>query len=61
MDIKDIFRYEAPPNAGGLLKKRDLVISIVRPTRGAITITPDELNNSLGSTAFYVLEIKSPL
>lgn len=43
------------------MEKGDLVISMVRPIRGAITIIPNELDNSLGSTAFYILEIASPL
>lgn len=57
---KEILGYQAPPNARRLFKKGDLVISMVRPTRGAITIIPEELDNSLGSTAFYILEIPSP-
>lgn len=60
IEAKEILGYQAPPNAKRLLKKGDLVISMVRPTRGAITIIPEELNNSLGSTAFYILEIPSP-
>jgi len=60
IEVKSILGYEAPPNARRLLKKGDLVISMVRPTRGAITIIPDEIDNSLGSTAFYILEIPSP-
>jgi restriction endonuclease S subunit len=58
---KSILGHEAPPNARRLLKGGNLVISMVRPTRGAITIIPEELDNSLGSTAFYILEISSPL
>ncbi|HOL83618.1 MAG TPA: restriction endonuclease subunit S, partial [Caldisericia bacterium] len=60
IEVKSILGYEAPPNARRFLKKGDLVISMVRPTRGAITIIPDELDNSLASTAFYILEIESP-
>ena len=61
IEIKSILGYEAPPNARRFLKKGDLVISMVRPTRGAITIIPDELDNSLASTAFYILGIESPI
>jgi type I restriction enzyme S subunit len=61
IETKEIFGYEAPPNARKLLKGGDLIISMVRPTRGAITIIPKELNNSIGSTAFYVLNPVSPL
>jgi len=61
IETKEIFGYEAPPNARKLLKEGDLIISMVRPTRGAITIIPKELNNSIGSTAFYVLNPESPL
>jgi len=61
IETKEIFGYEAPPNARKLLKEGDLIISMVRPTRGAITIIPKELNNSIGSMAFYVLNPDSPL
>ena len=61
IEIKSILGHEAPPNARRILRAGDLVISTVRPTRGAITIIPDELDNSLGSTAFYILEVDSPL
>jgi type I restriction enzyme S subunit len=61
IESKSILGHEAPPNARRLLKAGDLVISMVRPTRGAITIIPEELDNSLGSTAFYILEVASPL
>jgi len=61
IEVKSILGYEAPPNARRFLKKGDLVISMVRPTRGAITIIPDELDNSLASTAFYILGIESPI
>jgi len=61
IETKSILGHEAPPNARRLLKRGDLVISMVRPTRGAITIIPEEFDNSLCSTAFYILEISSPL
>jgi restriction endonuclease S subunit len=61
IETKFILGHEAPPNAQRLLKKGDLVISTVRPTRGAITIIPEELDNSVGSTAFYVVSPESPL
>ena len=61
IETKSILGYEAPPNARKLLKKGDLVISMVRPTRGAITIIPDDLDGSLASSAFYILDAPSPL
>lgn len=60
IEVKTISGHEAPPNARRLLRKGDLVISMVRPTRKAITIIPDELDNSIGSSAFYILEVLSP-
>ena len=60
IESKNILGHEAPPNARRVLKAGDIVISMVRPTRGAITIIPDELDNSLGSTAFYILNLLSP-
>lgn len=61
IETKSIWGHEAPPNAKRLLRKGDLVISLVRPTRGAITIIPEELDNSLGTTAFYIISTSSPL
>ncbi len=61
IESNTILGYEAPPNARRLLKRNDLIISMVRPTRGAITIIPDELDNAIGSTAFYILDVESPL
>jgi type I restriction enzyme S subunit len=61
IETKKILGYEAPPNARKLLKKADLVILMVRPTRGAITIIPDDLDGSLASSAFYILDASSPL
>jgi len=61
IETKSILGHEAPLNARRFLKAGDLMISMVRPTRGAITIIPEELDDSLGSTAFYILEVASPL
>ncbi len=53
---KEIYGHEAPPNARKKLKAGDIVISRVRPTRGAITLISEELDNAIGSSAFYVCQ-----
>ena len=56
IDYKKIYGYEAPPNARKKLKTGDIVISRVRPTRGAITLISEKLDNAIGSSAFYVCQ-----
>lgn len=46
---------ELPANAKILIKKGDLLISNVRPYRGAVTIVNSEFNNLIVSSAFTVL------
>jgi len=51
---KKIYGYEAPPNARKRVKTGDILLSKVRPTRGAITIIPDNLDDAVSSSAFYI-------
>lgn len=53
---------ELPPNAKIKVKGGELIISKVRPTRGAIGIIPDACQkNGVCSSAFVVLNIPSPV
>jgi restriction endonuclease S subunit len=53
---------ELPPNARILVKGGELIVSKVRPTRGAIGIIPIESkNNLICSSAFSVFNVDSPL
>lgn len=48
----------APSRARKLLKSYDVLISTVRPNRGAISVVPKELNGAVASTGFAVLRTK---
>ena len=49
---------EAPSRARKVIKYNDIIISTVRPTRGAIAIVPKELDNQICSTGFCVIRPK---
>lgn len=49
----------APSRARKLLSSYDVLISTVRPNRGAISIVPKELNGAVASTGFAVLRTKN--
>lgn len=53
---------DLPANAKVAIDGGELVVSKVRPTRGAIAIIPDNWNqNFVASGAFSVFEVKSPM
>jgi len=53
---------ELPPNAKIKVKGGELIVSKVRPTRGAVGIIPEHfLDNGVCSSAFVVLDVPSPL
>ena len=60
--FKKIKTKEAPANAKIALKGGEILMSMVRPTRGAITIVPYDLPEGrvVCSGAFYVFNPKSP-
>jgi len=59
---KEMQGCELPTNAKLKVSGGELIISKVRPTRGAIAIVPDYLtNNYLCSGAFSIFKIKSPI
>ena len=49
---------EAPSRARKVVRAFDIVVSTVRPTRGAIAVVPPELDNQICSTGFCVLQCK---
>lgn len=52
---------DLPPNAKIKVKGGELIVSKVRPTRGAIGVVPDDCrDNGVCSTAFAVLDVPSP-
>ena len=60
ISIKEIYGRDAPSNAKKILKEGDVIISLVRPTRGAITIIPGELDNSIATSALVVCKTEEP-
>jgi len=58
----DVSGGELPANAKISVKGGELIVSKVRPTRGAIAIIPDDWkDNHLVSGAFSVFEVASPI
>lgn len=49
---------EAPSRARMVIFAYDVIVSTVRPTRGAIAVVPLELNNQICSTGYCVLRCK---
>lgn len=49
---------EAPSRARMVIHAYDVIVSTVRPTRGAIAVVPRELDNQICSTGFCVLRCK---
>ena len=54
-DEEELLGSEAPSRARKIIRKSDVIISTCRPTRGAIAIVPDRLDNQICSTAFSVI------
>jgi type I restriction enzyme, S subunit len=53
---------DLPPNAKIKVKGGELIVSKVRPTRGAIGVIPDDCrDNGVCSSAFIVLRVPSPV
>jgi hypothetical protein len=49
---------EAPSRARKVIRTSDVLVSTVRPTRGAIAVVPESLDNQICSTGFTVLRCK---
>lgn len=52
---KEIIGAEAPSRARQLVRAGDIIISTVRPTRGATALVPDEMDGFVCSTGFVVV------
>ena len=55
---KELVGEEAPSRARMIVKAFDIIVSTVRPTRGAIAVVPPELHNQICSTGFCVIRCK---
>lgn len=49
---------EAPSRARKVVRAFDIVVSTCRPTRGAISVVPENLHNQIASTAFSIVRAK---
>jgi len=58
IEYKRIYGFEAPANARKKLQEGDILISKVRPTRGAVALVTKNLSGTIGSSAFYVCQAK---
>ena len=55
---QDMLGSDAPSRARKVIRTGDVIVSTCRPTRGAITIVPDALDDQICSTAFSVVRAK---
>ena len=55
---QELLGSEAPSRARKVIREGDIVISTCRPTRGAIAIIPEHLDNQICSTGFSVVRAK---
>ncbi len=56
-----LFGKEVPSGSKYIVKGGDILVSLVRPTRGAIAIIPDDLDGALATTGFAVLRSKGKI
>jgi hypothetical protein len=52
---QDLLGEEAPSRARKVVRAFDVLVSTVRPTRGAVAVVPPYLHNQIASTGFSVL------
>ena len=55
---QELLGIEAPSRARKVIREGDIVVSTCRPTRGAIAIIPEHLDNQICSTGFSVVRAK---
>jgi type I restriction enzyme S subunit len=58
VDPKVLQKAKAPSRARQVLKAGDVLVSMTRPNLNAVSLVPDDLNGSIGSTGFHVLRAK---
>jgi type I restriction enzyme S subunit len=55
VNFQELIGEEAPSRARKVIRTGDIIISTCRPTRGAIAVVPEELDNQICSTGFSVI------
>lgn len=58
LNPQELIGEEAPSRARKLVRAYDIIISTVRPTRGAIAVVPEYLHGQICSTGFSVIRAK---
>ena len=58
IEPEEIAGYKAPSRARKLLKKGDVLVPYLHGSLGNIALVPEELDNSIGSTGFFVINSK---
>jgi len=56
--VTDVLGADAPSRARQVVHTEDIIVSTVRPTRGAIAMIPREMDGCICSTGFVVLRAK---
>lgn len=56
-----LFGVNAPSRARKVIKTNDVIFATVRPTHARVAIIPDEFNNQVCSTGYFVMRAKSVL
>lgn len=54
-----LFGATAPSRARKVIKTNDVIFATVRPTHARVAIIPDEFNNQVCSTGYFVMRAKS--
>ena len=55
---QELIGEDAPSRARKVIKTGDIIISSCRPTRGAVAVVPEALDNQICSTGFCVIHTK---
>lgn len=55
VDVKPTLGAEAPSRARKVVKAFDIIVSTVRPTRGAVAVVPTTLHDSIASTGYSIV------
>ena len=58
VETKGIIGQDAPSRARQVVRSGDIIVSTVRPTRGATAIIPDEMDDYICSTGFTIVRAK---
>lgn len=58
INVQEVQGSEAPSRARMVIHSGDIIVSTVRPTRGATAVVPKNLDNQICSTGFCVLKVK---